>query len=161
MLSVTRGGRRRLLFGHGKGVGTVSVIGMPSSGGSNSISARALQAKTNSELERIVRDNVHDPAVLSAVHGALKGRTRKKAVRLRAEIREHLGLDRSSGPPPPPLPTWTRAPLPPPKPWYRKWHYVLLLLGCVAVGMLHGGGFHLWQMIHQGVLRMAEWWQLF
>ena len=82
------GCRRLFVFGHGKGVGTVSVIGIPSSGGSNSISARALQAKTNSELERIARDNVHDPAVLGAVHRALKGRTRKRAVRLRTEIRE-------------------------------------------------------------------------
>jgi hypothetical protein len=148
-------------FGHGKGVGTVSVIGMPSSGRSNSISARSLRARTNSELERIVRDNAHDAAVLSAVHRALIGRTRKKAVLLRTEIRERLGLDRSSGLPSRHLPIWTRAPLPPMKPWYRKSHYVLSLLGCVAVGMLHGVGFDLWQMIHNGVLRMAEWWQFF
>jgi hypothetical protein len=148
-------------FGHGKGVGTVSVIGMPSSGRSKFISARSLRARTNSELERIVRDNAHDATVLSAVHGALKGRTRKKAILLRIEIRERLGLDRSSGLPSPHLPIWTRASLPQPKPWYRNWHCVLSLLGCVAVGMLHGVGFDFWQMIHHGVLRMAEWWRFF
>jgi hypothetical protein len=27
--------------------------------------------------------------------------------------------------------------------------------------MLHGVGFDFWQMIHHGVLRMAEWWRIF
>ena len=148
-------------FDQGKCVAIMSIIGMPSSGGLNSISARVLRAKTNSELDRIVRNNAHDAAMLSAVHDALKGRRRMKAVRLRSEIRERLGLDRSSGLPSLHLPIWVRAPLPPSKPWYRKWPYVLSFLGCVAVGMLYGIDFHLWQMIHNGVLRIIDWWQLF
>ena len=126
-----------------------------------SISARSLPRRSNTELERIVRKNLHDPVMLGAVHMALKGRTRKKAVRLRTEIRERLALDRTTGAPMPNLPVWTLAPEPPRKPRYRKWRYVLMMLGFVGAGAVHGVGFPLWQMLHQELLSLGERFQLF
>ncbi len=120
-----------------------------------------MKAKTDSELERIVRDKRDDPVVLNAVHLALKGRTRKRAVALRAEIRELLGLDRFTGAPMRDVIIWTTAPGPPKKPWYRKWAYVLTLLGSVGVGALYGVGFRFWQMVHQQVVSLGERFQLF
>lgn len=128
---------------------------------SSAIPSRALRANTNSELERIVRDNLHDPVVLRAVLVALKGRTRKKAIALRTEICERLGLDHVTGAPSPGMPIWERAAEAPRKPWYRKWSFALTMLGFVGAGVLHGVGFHLWQMVHQGLLSLGERFQLF
>ena len=135
--------------------------GTPSHETPRVVSIRGLRSKNNSELEEIVRENMHDTAVLNAVHEVLRGRSRKKAIKLRTEIRERLGLDRLTGVPLADMPIWTRAPLPPPKPWYRKWHYVLTMLGFVGVGAVYGVGFELWQMIHQGLLSLGERLQLF
>ena len=95
------------------------------------------------------------------MHLALKGRTGKKAVGLRTEIRELLGLHRVTGAPMRDVIIWARAPEPPRKTWYRKWSYVLTLLGFVGVGALYGVGFHFWRMVHQEVVSFGERFQLF
>ena len=128
---------------------------------SSAVSARRLKRKSQAELERIVRANIHDQAVLGAVHQALKGRRRKKAIRLQVELRERLGLDRLTGIPSTSMPLWTRASTPSRKSWYRKWHYVVTLLGFVAIGAFYDVGVLAWQTIHQGFLTMSEWAQPF
>jgi hypothetical protein len=127
---------------------------------SSSIPASSLRAKTNSELERIVRNNIDDPEVLLAVHVALKGRTRKRATALRTEIRERLALDRVTGRPSLDKPIWTRAREPPRKPWYRSWFLTLAFAVCVVVGVQLGAGSAVWEMIHEGILHLGERWHL-
>jgi hypothetical protein len=127
---------------------------------SSSIPGSSFRAKTNSELERIVRNNIDDPEMLLAVHVALNGRTRKRAIALRTEIRERLALDRVTGSPSLDLPIWTRAPEPPRKPWYRSWLLMVAFAVCVVVGVQVGAGSAVWQLIHDGILHLGERWHL-
>ena len=117
----------------------------------------SFRTKSNSDLEEVVRANLHNPAVLSAVHQALLGRTRRKAIHLRTVIEQQLAAAHVAGARGADIPIWTRAP----ELRNRTWPLVLTLLGFVGVGALHGVGFHLWQVIHQGLLSFGERLQLF
>lgn len=113
---------------------------------------RSLRKKADGELERIVRENAHDPKILSAVEDALTHRSRKRADALRVKIHQHLASLRRRRSPPPDVPIWaTAAPLSTEKPWYFKLRYVFLCAGFVAIALVNGFDSYLAQMIQDGV----------
>jgi len=137
------------------------VYSRGTSPGKRAAATRGLRWKSNGELQRIVHENRQDAAVLGAVHGALNGRRRKKAIRLRTEIREQLGLDRVTGFPSPDIPIWTRAPARPRERPGRKWWYALALIASVAAGILLDVRFDFWRTMRQSVVQLGERWQVF
>lgn len=134
----------------------MSASSKPPSDKLASVTPRSLRRKTDRELERIVRDNAHDPRMLSAVHYALKGRTGKRADSLKAEIGERLVLNRVAPSSAMDVPIWTTAvPLSTEKPWYLKMRYVVLCAGLVAVALVNGVDSYFVQLSYDSMQSLA------